>query len=49
MKTIALHGSFSQNMVDCLQKKCPAGEDIGRDLHLSDRLSERITGVFTCP
>ena len=28
MKTIALHGSFSQNMVDCLQKKCPEGFEL---------------------
>lgn len=28
MKKIALHGSFSPNMVDCLQKKCPEGFEV---------------------
>ena len=28
MKKIALHGNFSQNMVDCLQKKCPEGFEV---------------------
>ena len=28
MKKIALHGSFSPNMVDCLRKKCPEGFEV---------------------
>ena len=28
MKKIALHGNFSENMVDCLRKKCPEGFEV---------------------
>ena len=55
MKKIALHGSFSQNMVDCLQKKCPEGfevyaispENEAADLEKADYIVNRGAVVNT--
>ena len=47
MKKIALHGSFSPNMVDCLQKKCPEGFEvyqISKDTEAADLAAAATAG-----
>ena len=53
MKKIALHGTFSPNMVDCLKKKCPEGfevcqiskENEAADLAAADYIVNRAAAV----